>query len=469
MVEFILNDKLIKTPLPKGMLLVDFIRENAGFKGTKTACREGDCGSCTVIEGTPAGKVVKYKAVASCITPLGNVHGKHIVTIEGLSNAEISPIQKALVDSAAIQCGYCTPGIVLALTAYALSNKTYSFNNAKEAIGGNICRCTGYKAIEKALVIITRNLNSINTKNKLKDLIDNGYLPAYFSQIVERLKSIKRPAIKKNAHKIVGGGTDLFVQNPETLYNSELIFYSDIKKLGKISRKDNHFSIGAACKISDLEQYNSFSEKIPRFSEFLALIGSKLIRNMATVAGNIVNASPIGDLSIIFLALDAELFINSAKKQTRQIKLKDFFKEYKSFDLCDNEFIESINFDIPESGFYFNFEKVSKREYLDIASVNSAIGIEIEKDKIKQVHISIGGVAPIPLYLRKTSGFLKGKQVSEETIKGAVEVLLTEISPIDDVRGSSEYKRLLAKQLFFANFIEIFPERFEKSLITKKV
>jgi xanthine dehydrogenase small subunit len=137
--------------------------------------------------------------------------------------------------------------------------------------------------------------------------------------------------------------------------------------------------------------------------------------------------------------------------------------------LCDNEYIVSINFDVPKKDFYFNLEKVSKREHLDIASVNSAIGIEIEKEKIKQAHISIGGVAPIPLYLRKTASFLKGKSINEETIKGAVEILLTEISPIDDVRGSAEYKRILAKQLFFAHFIELFPERFEKSLFTKKV
>jgi xanthine dehydrogenase small subunit len=469
MIEFILNDKKIKCSEPKGMLLVDFIRGNAKLKGTKAACREGDCGSCTVIEGILAGKTVRYKTIASCLTPLGNVHGKHIITIEGLSQESVTPIQQAIIDTAATQCGYCTPGIILSLTGYVLSSKVYNFESAKEAIGGNICRCTGYKTIERALVKIVSDLGKINKKDKLKTLIDNEYVPQYFSDIPELLKNIKKTGIKKGTRQIVGGGTDLFVQKPDKLFNAKLNFFSDNKDFNKITRKENRFSIGAACKISDLENFSGFKDAIPGFSKYLSLIGSKLIRNMATVAGNIVNASPIGDLSIIFLALDADLTINSDKKQSRQIKLKDFFKGYKNFDLCGNEYIESINFTIPDNRFQFNFEKVSKREYLDIASVNSAIAIQIENEHIVEANISIGGVAPIPLYLRKTSKYLTGKPLANETISEAAKLLLSEISPIDDVRGSAIYKSLLAKQLFIAHFIKIFPGRFHEILTHSNV
>jgi xanthine dehydrogenase small subunit len=463
MIEFILNDKKITTHAPKGSLLVDYIREASKLTGTKTACREGDCGSCTVIEGVFDGKQVKYRAIASCITPLINVHGKHIVTIEGLSGIPATPIQQALIDAAAIQCGYCTPGIVLSLTAYALSNTKYSFEAAKDAIAGNICRCTGYKSIEKALLKIVSYLNQLEFENRYCHLINNAYLPCYFCEIPEKLAEIKKQVRNQKSTQIVGGGTDLFVQKPDSLYNTELRNLSANRNTLKIKKSYNNFKIGASCKISDLIQNHDLKIKIPKLEQYLKLIGSELIRNMATVGGNLANASPIGDLSIIFIALDANLSIVSDRKTKRQVLLKDFFKAYKQIDLLENEYIESVNFSLPEKKVLFNFEKVSKREFLDIASVNSAMRIVVEKELITQVHNSVGGVAPIPLYLTKTCDYLIGKPVEIKLIKKAAEILDSEISPIDDVRGSATYKRLLARQLFFAHFIELFQNRLDIS------
>jgi xanthine dehydrogenase small subunit len=171
---------------------------------------------------------------------------------------------------------------------------------------------------------------------------------------------------------------------------------------------------------------------------------------MATLAGNFVNASPIGDMTAWFLALDAEIVFNTARK----IALKDFYLGYKTLAKSDEEFITKIRF--CKDFTHFNFEKVCKRTFLDIASVNTAIRLSVSGDLIKQADVSAGGVAPIPLYLRKTSEFLHGKEISETMIKEAVEILQTEISPITDVRGSKEYKRLLLRQLFTAHFVELF-------------
>jgi len=470
MIEFILNDKKISTVVAKGALLVDFIRNSSKLTGTKTACREGDCGSCTVIEGTYTGKDVRYRSIASCITPIVNVHGKHIVTIEGLANLGISPIQQALVDSAATQCGYCTPGIVLSLTAYTLSNKKFGFEAAKDAVAGNICRCTGYKSIEKALLQIVQGLNQLEFLDKNCHLINNNYVPGYFCDIPEMLSIIKKQTANKKATQIVGGGTDLFVQKPDSLHDIEFRHLSANRNINKIKKSFNNFKIGAGCKITDLIQNADLNKKIPGLEHFLKLIGSDLIRNMASIGGNLANASPIGDLSIMFLALNADLILVSENKTKRQIQLKEFFKGYKQLDLSDNEYIESVNFSLPEKQVLFNFEKVSKREYLDIASVNSAIKIMIDKDLISQVHLAIGGVAPVPLYIGKTCQYLIGKPVEANFIKEAAKVLDSEIAPIDDVRGSSDYKRLLARQLFFAHFIEIFPDKINvNELISKSM
>ncbi|MEK7256185.1 MAG: (2Fe-2S)-binding protein, partial [Bacteroidota bacterium] len=110
------------------------------------------------------------------------------------------------------------------------------------------------------------------------------------------------------------------------------------------------------------------------------------------------------------------------------------------------------------TSYFFNFEKVSKRTHLDIASVNSACLLEMEGEKIRQAHISAGGVSPIPLYLKNASTALIGKEISAETLREINGIMQAEISPISDARGSEAYKRLLLRQLFFAHFLTFFPK-----------
>ena len=195
----------------------------------------------------------------------------------------------------------------------------------------------------------------------------------------------------------------------------------------------------------------------PQLKKHLKLISSTPIRNMATLAGNFVNASPIGDMTIFFLALNAEIVLNRNGMQ-RKIFLKDFYKGYKTLDKTVDENIESIQFQLPTKNTFYNFEKVCKRTHLDIASVNSAISIEIVNNKITNAHAASGGVFAFPRYLQKTCDFLLNKEISSSVIIEANEILQTEISPISDARGTAEYKRLLARQLFFAHFLELFPE-----------
>jgi xanthine dehydrogenase small subunit len=461
MTAFLLNNKLVKTTAPAGMVLLDFIRREKGLKGTKSACREGDCGSCTVLLGALDDENnINYHAITSCITPLGNAHGKHVVTIEGLNNNEITPVQKVLIDAAATQCGYCTPGIVLSLTGYVLSNKEYTFDKAKDAVGGNICRCTGYKSIENAIEKLIARLNAENIGGDLNKLITGRYVPENFSKVKNVLKNIEPYKPTEKAAMVIGGGTDLYVQQPDKMIAIDPFLVSNDKMLTSITIDGNWCKVGAACKITDLLEHDAIQKAIPGFKQFMKLIASKLIRNIATIAGNLVNASPIGDLSVFFLALGAELRLESEERGVRKVKLKDFFKAYKTIDLQEGELVSSINFKLPDERTKFNFEKVSKRKYLDIATVNTAILIDLEDAKIKEINLSVGGVAPIPLYLKNTCEFLLGKELNEKTIMEAAEILNKEIAPISDVRGSVGYKRLLARQLFYAHFFELFPENF---------
>ncbi len=451
MIQFILNNKLIKTEKPASSVLLDFIRYDQHLKGTKSGCREGDCGACTVLVGTLENGKVNYKSMASCLTPLGNIAGKHVVTVEGLNTEQgLTPVQHALDEHAGTQCGFCTPGFVVSLTGHALSKDFGKYDEAINSVSGNICRCTGYKSIEKATKDISEGLKAIEN-NSLDRLIENKYLPEYFSDIAKRLEKIELQKFPKGK-KIIGGGTDLYVQKADEISDGDASFVLSYEKLKGISEKDGVITVGAAVTANEIMHSEIFNKYFPKIKTWFKLISSEQIRNVGTVAGNFVNASPIGDLSIFFLALNAELIIKNSKESERTVALKNFFKDYKKIDLQEGEIIKELKFAIPSGNFKFNFEKVSKRTYLDIASVNTAVSYTLAKNVVDDIHISGGGLAAIPKYFDKTREFLKGKELNKENINKASEVLVSEVSPISDIRGSKEYKTLLLKQLFFTHF-----------------
>jgi xanthine dehydrogenase small subunit len=462
MIEFILNNDHIKTTVNAGITLLDFIRGHQQLKGTKIGCREGDCGACTVLVGTlQKDKNVAYKSITSCISPLGNAHGKHIVTVEGtnLTN-ELTTTQKAMAYNHASQCGFCTPGFVVSLTGLALDNKLISYDDGYNAISGNICRCTGYKSIERSARNIVDMLKNKNSADHITWLIDNNFIPPYFTDINDRLDAIKAKDNGKTA-KYVAGGTDLYVRYADLLADEKVSLLSSINELSGISFYKNNCVIGASTTVSDMMYNNAMQVYFPEIQSYLKLVASEQIRNMATIAGNLVNASPIGDMTILFLALNSKITIKNTEGKLRTILLKDFYKSYKKIDLLEQEMVINIAFEVPDTSHLFNFEKVSKRMHLDIASVNSAICLRSDGNILEDVHLSIGGVAPIPKYLTKTSNFLNNKEINYATLIAANNILQQEIHPITDVRGSDEYKRLLARQLFFAHFVKLFPKKID--------
>jgi xanthine dehydrogenase small subunit len=458
MLEFILNDKKIKTKKPTGSLLLDLIRYDYGLTGTKIGCREGDCGACTVLIGELINGKMRYKQVNSCLTAIGNVRSKHVVTVEGLNMEELSPVQQTMIAESGTQCGFCTVGFVVSLTGFCLENSEPKYKNAISSIDGNICRCTGYKSIERAAQHITKSLAGKNQSETVDWLVENKFIPSYFKTIPDKLNELS-PVEETHSGKIlVGGGSDLYVQNPDILIDRDVDFISNYPEFRLIRIKNGICTLGGANTVSDLMESEELLALFPRLSEFLRLLASSPIRNISTLAGNLVNASPIGDLTIFFLALDTKITLTGQGRE-RTIYLKDFYKAYKELDKTGEEMVSRISFEVPTANFHFNFEKVSKRIHLDIASVNTAAQFLVSDKMISTARISAGGVSPIPIFLKKTSAFLQGKKIAAETIKAANEVLQSEISPISDVRGKAGYKRLLLRQLFYAHFIKLFPKQ----------
>ena len=472
MIEFILNNQRIKTSAHAGITLLDFIRDHQQLKGTKTGCREGDCGACTILVGTNNEGRVDYQTITSCISPLGNAHGKHIVTIEGINlPKELNTVQQAMADNYATQCGFCTPGFVVSMTGFALNSagtEPAEYHRCNDAVSGNICRCTGYKSIEKAGFQVEKKLLEKNGNQQIEWLIREGFIPDYFATIPPRLTALKREQSNGSTvgsghsyqpEKItnVANGTDLYVRHADRLADEAVRLLGHEKDLKGISFSNGICTLGANTTATEMQEHPQLQAIFPNLKKFLKLVSSEPIRNMGTLGGNFVNASPIGDMSVYFLALNATLTIGKADGTERTIPFQAFHKNYKEYDLQPGEILKSISFKSFSKNDYFNFEKVCKRTHLDIASVNAAGRITVENHQITDAHFSVGGTAPIPKYLAKTAAFLIGKTVDPKTVSEATEILQTEISPISDVRGTAEYKRLLAEKLFLAHFVELFP------------
>lgn len=468
MIQFILNEQTVTTDLPPGTALLDLIRYRQHLTGTKIGCREGDCGACTVLVGDCINDEMQYRSMTSCLLPLGNVSGKHIVTVEGINfPKELNAVQQAMADCGATQCGFCTPGFVVSLAGFCLSRTEPTKENAIAAVDGNICRCTGYKSIERAAVLVAEQMKNRGTADPVEFVTQKKILPEYFSGIKDRLSKIERLPfiIHDSPFTFLAGGTDLYVRQHDEMIDADIRFVNNDPELKSIRKEGNTCTLGASVTVSDLLHSPVIREAFPAFPEYAKLISSTPIRNMATIAGNFVNASPIGDLTIFFLALDATLALTpgpsplNGERRTREVSLRQFYKGYKQLDKKPEEFIESISFELPGKHTFFNFEKVSRRTHLDIASVNSAFSVITNGDMIEKACLSAGGVGPVPLYLEKTSRYLQGKSVNEETIAFAIAIMQTEISPISDARGSKEYKTLLLGQLMKSHFIKLFTGR----------
>ena len=470
MIRFIVNDRRVALERGPETLALDALRDDLGLKGTKESCREGDCGACAVLLGEIRGGTLRYRAVCSCLLPLGDVAGRHLVTIEGLNGEALSPVQRALVDGGGIQCGFCTPGLVVALTGYLLETPAIDPRSAELGLAGNLCRCTGYAGIRRAVALLAAALPDLGPRGaaRISRLMALGVLPAHFGEAHERLRALgdgggatgARETARTGAREAVaiGGGTDLFSQRKLELRGRSLRFLGREERIRGVARNGALVEIGAATTAAELMESPDLAAVLPSLREHLELFASPLVRNRATIGGNLANASPIGDLAILLLALGASVELERDGSR-RTLPLEGLYLGYKRLALEPGEIVSRVAIPIPAPGARLGFEKVSRRRLLDIAGVNSALCVVERDGAISAARLSAGGVAPIPLLLSKTSARLVGLPISEQTVREAALEAMAEAAPIDDVRGSAAYKRTLLGRLVRAHFAALFPDR----------
>ena len=472
-ISFWLNDKYVDTcAADPNMRAATYLRSHQRMTGTKIGCQEGDCGACAVLLGEPcqgSQRAPLYRAALSCILPLAELDGRHVVTIEGLTLPGPEPLPLAarlLREFGAVQCGFCSPGFVIALTAGLLAPGEVSAASLERAAEGNVCRCTGYRPIHSAIRALAERygteLSSLEGAQRLRRLGEREALPPYFIEVALALPP-SRPDSPWPAQtaSIIGGGTDLLVDPCWPLQRGEddaaLFQLTRQAALRGIHEENGEIVIGAATRIDDLGA-SPLTAGI--FSPALALVASEPVRRQATVAGNLVHASPIGDLSVMLLALRAKLLIRGADGGERALPLARFFMGYRHTALEPGEVVTQIRLPALIHGGtsreVFHFEKVSTRKYLDIATVNTALRMTVAGSIIVSATASAGGVAPTPLLLERAASHLVGKALSANLLREAAALAVDEAAPISDVRGSAAYKRRLLGRLFIAHFTELF-------------
>jgi xanthine dehydrogenase small subunit len=486
-VHFLLNEEASQATLPSGLAVLDLLRRERRLTGTREGCREGDCGACLVLLGEPRGNELRYRPVNSCLLPLGELEGRHLVSIEGLNppagqgpGPALNPIQQSFVSEGATQCGFCTPGFIVALTGYFLGNPDSDPESALDAVAGNLCRCTGYASIRRAIGRLLEQYQALPAGPALERCVSWGIVRPWMREAPARLaalgaggeaalrqegKALRAAAgtppgaAAEPAPVLVAGGTDLFVQRPEALQDAPLEFLSE-RDLARTWVRDGRRYLGAMMPMEDLCG-------VPPFGDYLPCVASGPVRQRATVGGNLVNASPIGDFTIMLLALGAVLGIRGpagkGEPGLRELPLGDFYRGYKKLDLAEGEVVEWAAFaELGDSRFHF--EKVGRRQHLDIAGVNTAVFLRLEGQRIAEARLAAGGVAPVPLLLARASACLGGSDAGREGLGPAVADALAlaqeEIAPISDVRGSQLYKRRLLKHLLIASFLRLLPEAF---------
>jgi len=352
-IQFIWNNKILKIDNPDpNETLLNFIRLKIKKTGTKEGCAEGGCGACTVVLAELKKNDLTYKAINACISFVTILQGKQLIIVEDLLNSKgsLHPVQKAMVDYHGSQCGFCTPGFVMSLFAMQKNYSSYSEENIKDSISGNLCRCTGYRSIidaAKSLNNKNRSDKFIKSKKKIISLlkkikpknlnIKNGNKKYFAPRTITELKKIIKDYPNSN---FLSGGTDLsLIVTKERKDIDNIISLNSINELNFIEEKNENIVVGAATSLREFELF--IKKYYPDFTAILNRYGSVQIRNVATIAGNIATASPIGDTLPLLLSLDAKVVLQSLNKKTI-LPLKNFFISYRKTRLKKRQFIHSI-------------------------------------------------------------------------------------------------------------------------------
>ena len=447
--------------------LLDYLRLREGAHGTKEGCAEGDCGACTVAVGRlRAGRLV-YEPVNSCIQLLGMMDGAEIVTVDDLAppGGRLHPVQRALVDAHASQCGFCTPGFVMSLFTLYHSGERADRAKVNDWLAGNLCRCTGYRPIaDAALACCTGEAadayseRASGTATLLGTIADDAGLFAgdadRFFAAPATEDALAELCARHPDAVIVGGATDVGLWITKQLRELPRIVHTGrTASLHEVRETADRIEIGAAATYAEAEE--ALRGIDPDVGEMLRRLGSKQVRAAGTVGGNIANGSPIGDSPPVLIALGASIELRH-RDARRTLALEDFFLGYGRQDRAPGEILTRIVVPRLGPGEHFRCYKISKRFDQDISAVLGAFRFRIRRGRVTGARIAFGGMAAVPKRAREAEAAVAGLRLRDPASwPTAAEALARDFSPIDDHRASAGYRMRVAKALLVKALTEV--------------
>ena len=458
--------------------ILQYLREDLRYTGTKEGCAEGDCGACTVVLGELDGNEgLRLRAVNSCIQFLPTLDGKQLITVENLSPAggPLHPVQQALVDCHGSQCGFCTPGFVMSLFALYKSNNAPSRKEIDDTLAGNLCRCTGYRPI-------------IEAANRMYDYgadctawLDRPFQPDAEltdeeQRVVGLLESLHRSRMLHidkagtrffaptsllelteltaqfpDAH-ILAGGTDVGLWVTKQLKSlATVIYIGKVSELCHIDVGEKAIEIGAGVCLTDAMPV--ICQHYPELEELFLRFASPPIRNAGTLGGNIANGSPIGDAMPALISLGATIVLRS-EDSSREIPLDQFYIDYQKNVRLPGEVLVSTKIPLPQPDQQVRSYKISKRFDQDISAVCGAYSMFLKGDTVTDIRVCYGGVAAIPKRALACEQALLGKTWNETSLQQAMNALAQDFQPITDMRASSRYRETIARNLLYRFYLE---------------
>jgi xanthine dehydrogenase small subunit len=464
-VSFVLDGKIRTLEFGDGQpfgpttTVLQYLRSLPGHTGVKEGCAEGDCGACTVVIAEPGpGKRLSYRAVDSCLVFLPMLHGKQLITVENLKapDGSLHPVQQSMVTNYGSQCGFCTPGIIMAMFALYKNSSSPSTAEIEDALTGNLCRCTGYRPImDAAREACQGNGSDYFTADEeriiglLQHAAGRSLRLQTSRQIYLRPVSLGEAVTLKHRYPgatVITGATDvaLRVTKKHELI-SEIIDCSGITELKELSVTDDGVTIGAGADLNSVAQ--SVSTGFPALAGMLEVFGSRQIRSLASLGGSLGTASPIGDMLPVLIALGASIVLEGLNGR-RVVECSAYVTGYRKTVRRADELIVAVTIPKIKSGAAIRSYKVSKRKDLDISTVSGGFRLELNDDgRVGLIVLAYGGMAATTKRAGGAEEFLRGKPWTREVVQQAMASVDTDFSPISDARGTAEFRRVAARNL----------------------
>jgi xanthine dehydrogenase small subunit len=447
-IRFLLNGvPRAEASAPPTMTVLDWLRTRAHLTGTKEGCAEGDCGACSIVLGRKVNGSLQYRAANSCLMMLPQIANCAVLTVEGLAQPDgaLHPVQQALVDTDATQCGFCTPGFVMAMFAFHHGGEPAEDAIVHEALAGNLCRCTGYRSIVDACrrargptdrfagetAATAAALAGLPTCTDYRHGPQTFLLPRSIDALLAAMERLPDALL-------LAGGTDLGLRvskDREPLPG--VISVMAVEELHRIELADGALELGGA--VTYTEALPHLDRHFPSFGALVRRIGSRQIRNLGTLAGNLVTASPIGDAIPCLIALDATVTLAS-RASTRVLPVETFIAGYRKTALAAGEVIAAIRIPLLAPGQQFAAYKLSKRFDQDISTVIGAFRLVREGSQLRELRAAYGGMAAQVMRARRLEAALPGRPWTAAWLADAEGLLERDFTPLGDHRGGAAYR-----------------------------